>query len=257
MARNQSSHFISSDFLPSPSTEARARNVKKAGELIGVDMVFLDEKGDGLSCTVPIYEGYAFPHAILCLDLGGLDLTNALMKILTERGPRPHQSVKLSQTYKRSFATLVLTKDLEKAKTSSVVEKNYELPDGKVITIGSERFRCPEDREGRVCNTVISGGKHIFSGIANKMSYDITAWAPKEEYDESCPSVIHRKVGLIAPLPATRVLFQKLSESDMLRGPLISKFLVSIILRFPDIPMISALKTHNHQTFSKALVYGK
>ena len=47
--------------------------------------------------------------------------------------------------------------------------------------------------EGRVCNTVISGGKHIFSGIANKMSYDITAWAPKEEYDESCPSVIHRK----------------------------------------------------------------
>ncbi|KAL0826561.1 hypothetical protein Bca101_050238 [Brassica carinata] len=162
MARNQSSHFISSDFLPSPSTEARARNVKKAGELIGVDMVFLDEKrksgyatcyvnnpsirGDGLSCTVPIYEGYAFPHAILCLDLGGLDLTNALMKILTERGPRPHQSVKLSQTYKRSFATLVLTKDLEKAKISSVVEKNYELPDGKVITIGSERFRCPEDR---------------------------------------------------------------------------------------------------------------
>ncbi|CAN6846255.1 unnamed protein product [Brassica oleracea] len=151
MARNQSSHFISSDFLPSPSTEARARNVKKAGELIGVDMVFLDEKvtliqTHGLSCTVPIYEGYAFPHAILCLDLGGLDLTNALMKILTECGPRPHQSVKLSQTYKRSFATLVLTKDLEKAKTSSVVEKNYELPDGKVITIGSERFRCPEDR---------------------------------------------------------------------------------------------------------------
>ncbi|KAG2282528.1 hypothetical protein Bca52824_053748 [Brassica carinata] len=104
------------------------------------------QQGDGLSCTVPIYEGYAFPHAILCLDLGGLDLTNALMKILTERGPRPHQSVKLSQTYKRSFATLVLTKDLEKAKISSVVEKNYELPDGKVITIGSERFRCPEDR---------------------------------------------------------------------------------------------------------------
>lgn len=68
------------------------------------------------------------------------------MKILTERGPQPHQSVKLSQTYKRSFATLVLKKDLEKAKTSSAVEKKYELPDGQVITIGSERFRCPEDR---------------------------------------------------------------------------------------------------------------
>lgn len=49
------------------------------------------------------------------------------------------------------------------------------------------------------------------------------------------------RVGIIAPLPATRVLFQKLSESDMLRGPLISKFLVSIIIRFPDIPMILVL----------------
>ncbi|CAN7042473.1 unnamed protein product [Brassica rapa subsp. trilocularis] len=185
MARNQSSHFISSDFLPSPSTVSKAKNVKKAGELIGVDMVFLDEKvtliqpRDGLSCTVPIYEGYAFPHAILCLDLGGLDLTNALMKILTERGPQSHQSVKLSQTYKRSFATLVLTKDLEKAKTSSAVEKNYELPDGQVITIGSERFRCPEDRGSLSAAYDCGGiGKHIFSGIAKKMSYDITAWAP-------------------------------------------------------------------------------
>jgi actin len=106
------------------------------------------DSGDGVTHTVPIYEGFSIPHAVMRIQLAGRDMTQFMAKLLTERGHNFTSSAEyeIVRDMKEKLCCVAIDYEaaLKESQDSNKWEHEYELPDGKMITIGNERFRCPE-----------------------------------------------------------------------------------------------------------------
>ncbi|XP_031818841.1 actin-like [Sminthopsis crassicaudata] len=167
------------------------------------------DSGDGVTHTVPIYEGYCLPHAVSRLDVAGRDITEYLMRLLLESG---HSFV--------STAEREIVKDIKerlcyvtfdpiqamKIKSEEIL-KEYKLPDGNIIKIGNQLFRAPETlfmpanigveapgvhkmlfnsirkcdidvRKNLYSNILLSGGSTLFHGLDERILKEIQLQAP-------------------------------------------------------------------------------
>ena len=179
-----------------------------AGKTTGIVM----DAGDGVTHFVPIFEGYAFPHAIMRINLAGRTLTEYLLKILSERGHHlttsAEQEIVKDIKEKLTYVAFDYEAELKESQKSSSKDAQYEMPDGNLITIGSERFRCPEVlfkpmmigkefvgiheqcynsimksdvdvRKDLYSNIVLSGGSTMFPGIAERLTKEVQKLAPQ------------------------------------------------------------------------------
>ncbi|XP_006885115.1 PREDICTED: actin-related protein T1-like [Elephantulus edwardii] len=168
------------------------------------------ESGDGITCTVPVFEGYSLPHAINKLQLAGRDLTEYLIRLLLASGHTNPCVLnrRVVTNIKEKLCYVAFEPEKELSVETEQVQKECQLPDGTVIKVEDQLYQVPEvlfapDLLGihspglskMVANSILKcytdiqtrfyadivlvGGSTMFPGLEERLLKDLEELAPK------------------------------------------------------------------------------
>lgn len=105
------------------------------------------DSGDGVTHIVPVYQGFALPIPAR-LDVAGRSITKYLIKLLLLRGyafnaTADFETVRIMKE-KLCYVGYDIETEQKLANETTVLVEQYELPDGRVIKVGGERFAASE-----------------------------------------------------------------------------------------------------------------
>lgn len=105
--------------------------------------------GHSQTYAIPVMKNVICGPGSKLLGFNGRDANQLLIDLMTHRGYYMYMTFDERYTVQQvkeqiSFVSQDLKSDLNTCTVSSSLEKSFELPDGNVITLGSERFECLE-----------------------------------------------------------------------------------------------------------------
>nr|XP_025740449.1 uncharacterized protein LOC112833554 [Callorhinus ursinus] len=157
--------------------------------------------GHGTSYVAPILTGDLAPLDTYRLDVAGADLTEYLAQLLLAGGHSPPKAGLVNQI-KEACCYVAMNMTAEMARTQTQARLDFMLPDKQVITLGSERFCCPEalfqpsllglnqpglpqlallsisrleakQQEELLANVVLDGGSTLMNGFPERLRQEL------------------------------------------------------------------------------------
>jgi len=106
------------------------------------------DSGDGVTHVVPVYEGFGLPHNTKKLHLAGSHITSYMIRLLQLRGYAFNRTADFETVRalkeKLCYVSYDLNIDRKLGQDTTVLVRDYKLPDGRVIKVGSERYEAAE-----------------------------------------------------------------------------------------------------------------